>query len=116
VSVLNTVHFVLAFLVLLCAVVFGWSSRGRRVINAVLGLQFLCGVALAAWFASEQHALPAQLWPHLGATVAAMLAYGFARRLGDRDGGAPAGLGLSAAGLLCVCAALYLGLRMAGQT
>ena len=115
VSILNTIHFVLAFLVLLCAVVFGWNSRGRRVVNAVLGLQFLCGLIYAGAYALQGIALPTAVWAHAGVTLAAMAAYGFARRLGDRPGGKLTGLLLSIAGLLCVALALYLGLRAAGR-
>jgi hypothetical protein len=114
-SILATIHFVLAFLVLLCALVFSWDSRGRRVMNAVLGLQVLCGLIYATAFVMQHAALPSTVWAHVAGSVAALLAYGFARRLGDRPGGAPTGLALSIAGLLCVSATIYLGFHLAGQ-
>ncbi|HTA38580.1 MAG TPA: hypothetical protein VK760_05870 [Candidatus Acidoferrales bacterium] len=113
-SILATIHFVLAFLVLLCALVFSWNSRGRRVMNAVLGLQVLCGIVYAAPFVL-QGALSPSIWAHVAGSLAALLAYGFARRLGDRPGGASTGLALSIVGLLCVSATIYLGFHMAGQ-
>jgi hypothetical protein len=114
VSIVATIHFVLAFLVLLCALVFSWNSRGRRVINAVLGLQVLCGLIYAVPLVM-QGALSSAIWLHVAGSLAALVAYGFARRLGDRPGGASAGLALSIAGLLCVCATIYLGFHLAGQ-
>jgi hypothetical protein len=114
VSIVATIHFVLAFLVLLCAIVFSWNSRGRRVINAVLGIQVLCGFVYAVPLV-VQGALPPMVWTHVGGSLAALLAFGFARRLGDRPGGASTGLALSIAGLLCVCATIYLGFHVAGQ-
>ncbi len=114
-SIVATIHFVLAFLVLLCALVFSWNSRGRRVINAVLGLQVLCGFIYAAAFLVRAAALPSTVWAHVAGSLGALLAYGFARRLGDRPGGAGRGLALSIAGLLCVCATIYLGFHLAGQ-
>jgi hypothetical protein len=115
VSIVHTIHFVLAFLVVLCAAVFSWNSRGRRVINAVLGLQALCGIALAASYPLQHASMPQTVWLHAAATLGALLAYGFARRLGDRPGGGTTGLALSIAGLLCICATIYLGLHAAGQ-
>ena len=114
-SILATIHFVLAFLVLLCAIVFSWNSRGRRVMNAVLGLQVLCGIVYAAAFAMQGGALPPTMWVHVVGALCALLAYGFARRLGDRPGGASTGLMLSIAGLLCIFATMYLGFHLAGQ-
>jgi hypothetical protein len=113
-SILATVHFVLAFLVLLCALVFSWNSRGRRVMNAVLGLQVASGFVYAAPLLRTGSLSP-MVWTHVAGAFLALLAYGFARRLGDRPGGAPLGLGFSIAGLLCVCATVYLGFHMAGQ-
>lgn len=116
-SILATVHFVLAFLVLLCALVFSWNSRGRRVMNAVLGLQVLVGIVYAVPFFMQGALGPGvpMIWGHVGGALAALVAYALARRLGDRPGGAGTGLALSVAGLLCICATIYLGFHLAGQ-
>jgi hypothetical protein len=114
-SIVSTIHFVLAFLVALCALVFSWNSRGRRVINAVLGLQAMCGIVLVSADLLQHAAVPNAVWLHAGGTLGALAAYGFARRLGDRPGGKRAGLLLSIAGLLCICATIYLGVAAAGQ-
>jgi hypothetical protein len=52
---------------------------------------------------------------HVAGSLAALIAYGFARRLGDQPGGASTGFALSIAGLVCICATIYLGFHMAGQ-
>jgi hypothetical protein len=115
VSIVSTIHFVLAFLVLLCALVFSWNSRGRRVMNAVLGLQILCGIAYAGTLGMQHIPMPPAVGSHIAGAFVALAAYIFARRLGDRPGGERLGLVLSIVGLLCICATLFLGLHMAGQ-
>jgi len=115
VSIVTTIHFVLGFLVLLCALVFSWNALGRRVMNAVVGLQFLCGLALAGTFGMQHVPLPTGVWTHLGLAFVALLAYGMAMVFGKRPGGGRIALALSIAGLICVCGTVYLGLHMAGQ-
>jgi hypothetical protein len=115
VSIVSTIHFVLAFLVVLCALVFSWDTRGRRVINAVLGLQALCGIVLVSADVLVHAPVPIAVWYHVAGTLGALLAYGFARRLGDRPGGGRTALLPSVAGLLCICATAYLGVAAAGQ-
>lgn len=109
-----TIHFGLAYLVGLCALVFSWNSLGRRVMNVVLGLQFLAGLVLAGTFGAQHLPLPPALWLHLTGSLAALIAYALARRLGDRPGGGRAAMLLSIAGLLCVAGTIYVGLHMAG--
>lgn len=114
-SIFATIHYVLAFLVLLCALVFSWNSRGRGVINAVLGLQVLCGLIYAVPFVMQGALSVIEVGAHVAGSLAALIAYGFARHLGDRPGGTSTGLAFSIAGLLCICATIYLGFHMAGQ-
>ncbi|MEO6834492.1 MAG: hypothetical protein ABI231_01105 [Candidatus Tumulicola sp.] len=106
------IHFVLAYLVALCALVFSWNALGRRVIGAVLGLQVLAGLALATFLTANHQALPRGAALHIGAALAALLLYGLASRTGKRPDGARGALALSLLGLLCVAATLYLGVRM----
>jgi len=115
VSIVTTIHFVLGFLVLLCALAFSWNALGRRVMNAVVGLQFLCGLVLAGTYGMQHVPLPARIWEHAGLALVALIAYGMAMVFGKRPGGGRIALALSIVGLLCVCVAVYLGLHMAGQ-
>lgn len=106
------VHFVLAFLVALCAAVFSWNALGRRVMSAVVGIQVVSGLALAGVLGASHQPLPHGIWLHIVGAFAALLCYGFASRAGRRPGGDRAALLLSIAGLVCVAATLTLGLRM----
>lgn len=106
------IHFVLAYLTALCALVFSWSSLGRRVINVVLGLQILAGLAVAGLLGANHLSLPRGAAFHIAAALAAIVFYGLASRAAKRPGGNRGTLVLSVLGLLCVAIALYLGIRM----
>ncbi|HEV7180795.1 MAG TPA: hypothetical protein VGN11_13060 [Candidatus Baltobacteraceae bacterium] len=114
-GVLLEIHTVVAFLVVLCAVVFSWNDLGRRVVNAVAGLQFLLGLALAATMGASHMGMPPQLWLHLLCAILILAAYGLAMRFGKRAGGARTALALSVAGIVLVFVTFYLGLQMAGK-
>jgi hypothetical protein len=109
------IHLVIAFLLLLCAVVFSWNAMGRRVVNVVAGLQVLVGLAAAATLGMQHLAMPPLLWLHILIALAILAAYGFAMRAGKRAGGGSSALALSVLGLLLVCANIYLGWHMAGR-
>lgn len=109
------IHLVFAFLVLLCALVFSWSSLGRRVMNVVLGIQILIGLAAVGMLGPGVRAIAPAIWWHLGVTIAALIVYVVARRLGDRPGGKLTGMLLGGLGLALVIFGLYLGLHMAGR-
>lgn len=111
-TIVFEIHYAVAFLVVLCGVIFSWSSMGRRVMNAVVGLQVLIGLVAAGMMGAQHLAMPPGIWIHILLGLAAVAAYGFARRLGDRAGGATSGLVLSLAGLVCVIAAFVVGLRL----
>lgn len=111
-SVVLEIHYAVAFLVVLCGVIFSWSSMGRRVMNVVVGLQVLIGLVAAAIMGAQHLGMPPGIWLHLLLGLAAVAAYGFARRIGDRAGGNTAGLLLSLVGLACVIATFALGLRL----
>ncbi|HTX59538.1 MAG TPA: hypothetical protein VMH02_07630 [Verrucomicrobiae bacterium] len=113
-EVTREIHFVVGFLVGLCALFFSWNSRGRRVMNVLLGIQVLIGLALAGSFGMSHVPLPPGIWGHVAFGLAGLVAYAFARRIGDRPGGGRAGLALSLIGLLCVAATLYVGWHAAG--
>ncbi|MDP9025868.1 MAG: hypothetical protein M3N13_10900 [Candidatus Eremiobacteraeota bacterium] len=114
-GVLLETHYVIAFLLVLCAIVFSWSVTGRRVINAVGSLQVLLGVALAAVLGASRVPLPQTVWLHVLCTVIFFAAYGMAMRYGRQAGGAKAALAFSVTGLVFVFVTFYLGLRMAGK-
>ena len=111
-SVVLEIHYAIAFLVVLCAVIFSWTSMGRRVMNVVVGLQILVGLLLAAIMGAQHMAMPPGLWLHILLALGAAAAYGFARRIGDSAVGATQGLALSVIGLMCVVAAFAIGLRL----
>ncbi|MBV8489323.1 MAG: hypothetical protein JO199_02245 [Candidatus Eremiobacteraeota bacterium] len=105
-------HFLAGFLVALCAIVFSWNALGRRVINAVLGLQILIGlVALSMHLSGHEPVVPALGW-HVAGALAAALCYGAASAVGRRAGGGGVSLGFSIVGLVLVLATMTLGMRM----
>ncbi len=114
-STLLEIHEVVAFLAALCAIIFSWNVMGRRVVNAVVALQFLLGLAVAAVMGAQHLAMPALLWLHVLLGLAILAAYGLAMRFGKRAGGASSTLALSVAGLALVLVNIYLGLHMAGM-
>ncbi len=114
-DVMLTIHFALAWLVAICAVFFSWNALGRRVMNAVLGLQVLAGLIVAGLLGASHAPMPPLLIGHVLLGFAALIAYAVARRLGDRPGGAGRALIASIVGLLCIASAIYLGLHMTGQ-
>ena len=109
------IHFVVAFLVVLCAIVFSWNDLGRRVVNAVAGLQFLIGLILAGIMGSQHVPMPPNLWLHIFCALLVMASYGMAMRFGKRAGGARTALALSIVGFVLVFVTFYLGLHMAGK-
>lgn len=109
---LGDIHFVLAFLVALCVLVFSWNALGRRVVNVVLGVQFLAGIGVVADHAMHRETLPPGTALHVAGAFVALALYGLASRIGRRPGGATAALGLSIAGLLVIAATIYAGMRM----
>jgi hypothetical protein len=106
------VHFVLGFLVALTALVFSWNALGRRVVNAVLGLQVLAGLALVGVHVATHEPIPQGSYLHIGGALVALILYGLAARAGKRPEGGRVALLLSIAGLLCIAATLYLGIRI----
>ena len=102
-------HFIVAALVVLCALVFSWNTMGRRVMVAVTGLQFLVGLIVAGVY----HPTSTVIWFHMTGALAAMLAYIFARRLGERPGKEALAVGLSILGLLLVLGTFSLGITLA---
>jgi len=113
-GVILEIHVVVAFLVVLCAVVFSWTDLGRRVVNAVAALQFVLGLILAG-IMGDHVALPPLVWAHLLCALLVLAAYGLAMRFGKRAGGARASLVFSVVGLILVFVTLYLGLHMAAK-
>ncbi|HTU71355.1 MAG TPA: hypothetical protein VMF11_13680 [Candidatus Baltobacteraceae bacterium] len=116
VGIVLEIHLVLAFLVALCAVVFSWTANGRRVVNAVVGLQFLVGLVAAAMLGANHLPIPPAVWLHLLIALAILASYGIAMRTGKRAGGARTALLYSIAGVVLVFLNIWLGLHMAGMT
>jgi hypothetical protein len=111
------VHLGVAFLVVLCAIVFSWNNLGRRVVNAVAGLQVLIGLVAAGIIGAEHLPMPPALGLHVAVAIVILACYGMASRFGRRPGGGGRALVLSAIGLIAVLYNVYLGWHMvlAGQ-
>jgi hypothetical protein len=107
------IHFGLAFLVALCALVFSWNALGRRVVSAVIGLQVLVGLILAATLGMQHVPLPRGAVLHITLGIVAAALYGAASAAGRREGGERIALALSILGLIAVGFTLYLGMHMA---
>jgi len=114
-GILLETHQVVAFLALLCAIIFSWTAMGRRVVNAVVALQFLLGVALAGVFGANHFALPPLIWLHMLIGIVILGCYGMAMRFGKRAGGANLALVSSIAGLVLIVLNVWLGLHFAGM-
>jgi len=114
-SVVLEIHLVLAFLLVLCALIFSWTPNGRRVVNAVAGLQFITGLIVAGMMGANHEVLPPMVWLHLIIALAILAAYGLAMRAGKRAGAGQTALIYSIAGLVLVIANILMGLRMAGM-
>jgi hypothetical protein len=114
-SVVVEIHLVLAFLSGLCALIFSWTPNGRRVVNAVVGLQFLMGLVVAGVEGANHETLPPLLWLHLLVAIVILGCYGMAMRLGKRAGGARPALLLSLAGLVLIIVNIWLGAHVAGM-
>ena len=109
------IHLVVAFLVLLCAIVFSWNSLGQRVMNVVVSVQVLIGLIAVGMLGPRVGTLGPAIWWHLASAIAALIVYVLARRLGDRPGGRRTGMLLGALGFVLVVVGFYLGLHMAGR-
>ena len=114
-NVLLEIHQVVAFLAVLCAIIFSWNANGRRVVNAVVALQLLLGLAVAGVMGAQHLGQPPMLWLHILIAIAVLAAYGLAMRFGKQAGGASRALAFSILGLVLVVANVYLGLRLAGM-
>jgi hypothetical protein len=110
-NLLIDTHFIVAFLVALCALVFSWNSMGRRVMNAVAGLQLLIGLILAGVLGARHTPLSPLTLVHLLCAVGVLVIYVLAKRLGDRPGGERIGLILGALGVILVFVTIALGLQ-----
>jgi hypothetical protein len=114
-DVILEIHLVLAFLAALCAVVFSWNALGRRVVGAVVGLQFLVGLVAAGVMGASHMTLPPQVWLHLVIAILVLAAYGMASGASRRAGGANRALLLSIVGLVLLFLNIWIGLHMAGK-
>jgi hypothetical protein len=114
-DVILEIHLVLAFLAALCGIVFSWNALGRRVVSAVVGLQFLMGLVVAGAMGANHIPLPPEVWVHLVIALLVLGAYGMAAGASRRAGGANRALVLSIVGLVLLFLNIWIGLRMAGM-
>ncbi|MDQ2991620.1 MAG: hypothetical protein M3R30_02215 [Candidatus Eremiobacteraeota bacterium] len=115
VTTVDTVHWVFAFLVLLCAVTMGWMQLGQRVMVAVIGIQVLIGIVLAVVLGAGIGGLGARVAEHIVGALLAMGAYIAARRAAQSGVSRPLQLTIAAVGLLLLIGTAYLGLKMHGR-
>ncbi|HTU82250.1 MAG TPA: hypothetical protein VMF61_08980 [Candidatus Acidoferrales bacterium] len=108
----SSFHFLMAFLVALCALVFSWNAMGRRVVSVVLGIQILVGLALAGTFAAAHRTFPSVIGLHVGAALGAAVCYGIAGAMGRRAGRARGAVVFAILGLLLVAVAVGYGMNM----
>jgi hypothetical protein len=113
VTVVLEIHLVLAFLAALCAIIFSWTPNGRRVVNAVVALQFVVGLVLLAVMGASHLTIPPEVWLHLLVALAILACYGLAIRFGKRAGGARPALLLSLAGIVLIFINIVIGWRIA---
>ena len=113
IPVIEQIHLAFAFLVLLCALLLGWVQLGRRVMIALIGVQFLIGLIYAGMLGKATP--PEVLWHALGA-VLATVAYVAGRRLGDRSTSPAVPIVLSLVGLALLVGTAYVGLHMHGMS
>jgi len=115
VAVVDTIHWIFAFLVLLCAVTMGWMRVGQRVMMTVIGIQVLIGIVFAAMLGAGLAAVGPRIAEHIAGALLAMGAYMAARRLGAKGASRGLVLLLAAIGLLLLIGTAYLGLKMHGR-
>lgn len=113
--VIDTIHWSVAFLILLSALLLGWVQLGRRVMVALIGLQVLIGIVYAAVLGAALATKGAILGVHIVGALLAMAAYMVGRRLAERGGSRLVPLALSAVALIVLFATAYLGLKMFGR-
>lgn len=113
--VVDVIHLVFAFFVLLCALLLGWVQMGRGVMNVIIGIQILIGVVFAAVVGASIAAKGEMLAAHVACALAALAAYIVGRRLGQRAGSQAGAVVLSGVGFVLICATAYLGLKTYGR-
>jgi hypothetical protein len=109
------IHLGVAFLAALCAVVFSWNDLGRRVVNAVVGLQVLIGLAVAGVMGTQHVPMPPAIGIHVVVGIFILACYGVASRFGRRPGRRGAAVLISIIGAIGIFYNLYLGWHMAGR-
>ena len=115
IPIIDEVHLVVAFLVLLCAIILGWVQTGRRVMAAIIGLQVLIGIVYAAMLGPALQSVGPRIAEHILGAFLAMGAYIIGRRLGANANSRVVPILLSALGLLLALCTAYLGLKMHGR-
>lgn len=113
-SIALEVHLGFAFFVVLTGLFVGWVQMGRRVMAAIIGIQILIGLIVAAWAGMVHFPLHAAIWLHIVAALVAMFAYIAGRRLFDRaPQNALPPIAMSLLGFIVLLVTAWLGLRLA---
>ena len=106
------VHFVFAFMVALCAVVFSWTPLGRRVAAVVLTLGLLTGLGLILRHSILHEPVQALTALHAFESFLALVFYASAVVADTRGANRWIGTALGLLGALTVLWILATGLRM----
>jgi hypothetical protein len=114
-AVVDTVHWLFAFLLILCGLTLGWVQLGRRVMIALIGIQVLIGLVNAAMLGGVLGAKTARFTEHVLGALLATVAYVVGRRIGAQSSSPTVPLVMSALGLVLLIVTAYLGLKTSGR-
>lgn len=114
-TLIDTIHWAFAFLIILFALLLGWMQLGRRVMLALVGIQFLIGIAYLGMLGAGAAALGSRLWLHVIGWLLATAAYAIGSRIGRTSASKVVPILLSAIGLILLVVTAYLGLVMHGR-
>ncbi len=114
-TVVDTIHWSFAFLILLCAFTLGWIQLGRRVMLALVGIQFIIGIVYLGLIGTGAAALGGRLWMHILGWLLATVAYALGSRAGRSSSSKAVPILLSLIGLVLLLTTAWVGLAMHGR-
>ena len=114
-TVVDTIHWSFAFLILLCAFTLGWIQLGRRVMLALVGIQFIIGLVYLGMIGAGAAALGGRLWLHILGWLLATIAYALGSRAGRSSRSKVVPALLSFIGLVLLVTTAWVGLAMHGR-
>ena len=115
ITVVDIIHWSFAVLVLLCAFALGWNQLGRRVMLALVGIQFLLGLVYLGMIGAGAAALGGRLWMHILGWLLATIAYALGSRAGRSSQSKVVPALFSFIGLVLLLTTAWVGLAMHGR-